>query len=210
MWMTQPSDRYVGGRKISWVNKPKGLTVRCYRQAHPLGPHSFWKAVIIYYTGAHRAPFEWAWSPVWRRNDCYLAGQSNGVIIISHQEWSSKWKREGWHEGFLYCLFQTHTGLCQHISFWYAQIALSHTWPESPLGLSYVECISFSKLISKYSFLTAFFYKSSQIQGIFLKMFTNNKYLGQIQTETFFVLSELFSQFIHTGWIVAHYGVGFR
>lgn len=157
MWMTQPSDRYVGGRKISWVNKPKGLTVRCYRQAHPLGPHSFWKAVIIYYTGAHRAPFEWAWSPVWRRNDCYLAGQSNGVIIISHQEWSSKWKREGWHEGFLYCLFQTHTGLCQHISFWYAQIALSHTWPESPLGLSYVECISFSKLISKYSFLTAFF-----------------------------------------------------
>lgn len=112
--MTHASDRYVGGKKMSWVNKPKGLTVKGCRPARPPGPPSLWKTVIINYSGAHGALFERARSPAWKGNDWYLAGQSRDVVtgpVIRNESVKGREKRH--YEGFLCCVFWTHTWLFQ-------------------------------------------------------------------------------------------------
>lgn len=107
--MTHPSDRYVGGKKMSWVNKLMSLTVKVCRPAPSPGPPSLRKTVVVSYSGAHGSLFERTQSLAWRRNGWYLAGQSRDVItvpVIRNESVNGKEKRQ--HRGFLCSVFWTY------------------------------------------------------------------------------------------------------
>lgn len=155
--MTHPSDREVGGKKMSFVNKPKGLRVKGCRPAHPPGPPSLWKTVIINYSGAHGALFERAWSLMWRGGTGTWRGKA-GMLQLCQSSGKNWWagKRRGSMKAFYaVCFGQTHGSLSISVK---VMLRLeSHLYNcKYLLSWNFPECTAFNKFHGKYSFLIVF------------------------------------------------------